>query len=383
MWIGDTRLATKTVKPEPSYENHQFFFHADHLGSSAYVTDERANLTEHLEYFAFGENWVNEKPAQPTPVPYQFGGKELDEETGLYYHGARYYNPKTAQWQSPDPALDSYLDGAPNNGVFQPFNLASYTFGNNNPIRMTDPTGASTWNRVMGGLKVVGGVLEMAAGAAGGAATSWTGVGAVAGGVVVVHGADVTATGLRQLWTGEQESSLTSQAMQAAGVSRENAELVDAGISMVGSMGTSAMAQAPRVAGATAPRVATATAPRVVTQAMPYSSKALGENLVRAGFSRPAQTAAHHIVAGGDSRAAAARAVLQRFGMSLDDAANGVFLPSNLKSVNPTGAAVHSKIHTDRYYAAVNALLGRAQNRQQVIQSLAHIRQRLLSGGFP
>lgn len=374
IWIGETRLATKTVKPDESYENHQFYFHADHLGSSSYVTDEHANLTEHLEYFAFGETWVNEHPAQPTPVPYQFGGKEIDEETGLYYHGARYYNPKTDQWQSPDPALDSYLDGAPNGGVYQPFNLASYTFANNNPVRLTDPTGASTWNRIMGGVKAVGGVLEMAAGAAGGAATSWTGVGAVAGAVVVVHGADVASSGLQQLWTGEQTSSLTSRGLQAAGMSRENAELVDAGVSIVGSMGTSAIANAPRAAGG----VVNATG-----AVLPYSSARLGANLVRAGFAQPAETAAHHIVAGGAARAAPARAVLQRFGIGIDEAANGVFLPANKLSANPTGAAVHAKIHTDRYYAAVNQLLGRATSRQQVIQSLAYIRQRLLSGGFP
>ncbi|MGX7826194.1 SpvB/TcaC N-terminal domain-containing protein [Actinokineospora sp. 24-640] len=376
IWIGDSRIATKTVKPVGTYENHHFFFHADHLGSSAYVTDEHARLTEHLQYFAFGETWVNEHPAQPTPVPYQFGGKELDEETGLYYHGARYYNPKTAQWQSPDPALEGYLDGRPNSGVFQPFNLSSYTFANNNPARLTDPTGASTWNRVMGGLKAVGGVVEMAAGAAGGAATSWTGVGAVAGAVVVVHGADVTASGLRQLWSGEQESSLTSQALQAAGVSRDNAELVDSGISVVGSLGTAGIAQAPRAVAATAPRVA-------APAAMSYSSRVLGANLVRAGTSRPAQTAAHHIVAGGSPKSAVARGVLQRFGLNLDDAVNGVFLPASRASANPAGAAVHSTLHTDRYYAAVNSLLSRAQNRQQVVQSLAYIRQRLLSGGFP
>jgi RHS repeat-associated protein len=374
IWVGETRIATKTVKPDESYENHQFYFHADHLGSSSFVTDEHANLTEHLEYFAFGETWVNEHPAQPTPVPYQFGGKEIDEETGLYYHGARYYNPKTDQWQSPDPALPEYLDGSPNGGVFQPFNLASYTYGNNNPVRLTDPTGASTWNRVMGAVKAVGGVLEMAAGATGGAATSWTGVGAVAGAVVVVHGADVASSGLRQLWTGEQTSSLTSQGLQAAGMSRENAELVDAGVSIVGSMGASAIANAPRAAGG----VANATG-----AVLPYSSRALGANLVRAGTSRPAQTAAHHIVAGGAADAAPARAVLQRFGIGIDEAANGVFLPSNLKSVNPTGAAVHSTVHTERYYRAVNQLLGRATSRQQVIQSLNYIRQRLLSGGFP
>ncbi|WP_157367925.1 SpvB/TcaC N-terminal domain-containing protein [Alloactinosynnema sp. L-07] len=371
VWVGDTRIATKTVKPDNTYENHHFFFHADHLGSSSYVTDEHANLTEHLEYFAFGENWVNEHPAQPTPVPYQFGGKELDEETGLYYHGARYYNPKTTQWQSPDPALDSYLDGEPNNGVLQPFNLSSYTFANNNPVRLTDPTGASTWNRVMGGLKAVGGVLEMAAGAAGGAATSWTGVGAVAGAVVVVHGADVTSAGLRQLWTGEETSSLTSQGLQAAGMSRRNAEIVDTTITVVGSLGTTALAQAPRVAA------------QATGAAVRHSSAALGANLVRAGTAQPAQTAAHHIVAGGAGAAAPARAVLQRFGVHIDEAVNGVFLPRNVNSLNPTGAAVHSKVHTDRYYAAVNQLLGRATNRQQVVQSLAYIRQRLLSGGFP
>lgn len=373
IWVGDTRLATKTVKPDESYENHQFYFHADHLGSSSYVTDESANLTEHLEYFAFGETWVNEHPAQPTPVPYQFGGKEIDEETGLYYHGARYYNPKTDQWQSPDPALDSYLDGSPNGGVFQPFNLASYTYGNNNPVRLTDPTGASTWNRVMGAVKAVGGVLEMAAGASGGAATSWTGVGAVAGAVVVVHGADVASSGLTQLWTGEQTSSLTSRGLQAAGMSRDNAELVDAGVSIVGSMGTSAMANAPRAAAAV----------NATGAVLPYSSARLGANLVRAGIAQPAETAAHHIVAGGAARSAPARAVLQRFGIGIDEAANGVFLPQNLKSLNPAGAAVHSTVHTDRYYAAVNQLLGRATSRQQVIQSLAYIRQRLLSGGFP
>jgi RHS repeat-associated protein len=375
IWIGETRLLTKTVKTDSTLENHQFFFHADHLGSSSYVTDEHANLTEHLEYFAFGETWVNEHPAQPTPVPYQFGGKEFDEETGLYYHGARYYNPKTDQWQSPDPALAGYLDGAPNDGVYQPFNLASYTFGNNNPVRLTDPTGASTWNRVMGGLKVVGGVLEMAAGAAGGAATSWTGVGAVAGAVVVVHGADVTSTGLRQLWTGEQESSLTSQGLQAAGVSRENAELIDSGISIAGSLGTSAIANAPRAA-----------APLVNT-AMSYSSRALGANLVRAGFTRPAETAAHHIVAGGVPAAAPARAVLARFGVHLDEAANGVFLPRFSTSANPTGAMVHSELHSNQYaaqyYARVNQLLGQARTRDKVVETLGYIRDQLLAGRLP
>ena len=141
VFIGENRIATKTVKPDSTFENHVFYFHADHLGSSSYVTDEHANLTEHLEYFAFGETWVNEHPAQPTPVPYQYGAKEFDEETGFYYYGARYYNPRTNLWQSPDPALPDYLDGKPNGGVFSPANLALYSYVANNPVKFKDPNG--------------------------------------------------------------------------------------------------------------------------------------------------------------------------------------------------------------------------------------------------
>lgn len=149
VFIGDTRLVTKTVKPDSTYENHHFYFHGDHLGSSGFVSDEHGRLTEHLEYFAFGETWVNEHPAQPTAMPYQYGGKELDDETGLYYYGARYYNPRTQLWASTDPILDTYLDGDTNGGVYNPVNLATYTYAYNNPVRLTDPNGeAVSWGDI-------------------------------------------------------------------------------------------------------------------------------------------------------------------------------------------------------------------------------------------
>src|SRR2546429_4484705 len=98
---------------------------------------------------------------------------------------------------------------------------------------MTDPDGGRPGNRIVGGLKLVGGTLESVAGAAGGAATSWTGVGAVAGAVVFVHGADVASTGLRQIWTGEEESPLTSRSMQRMGVPKPYAEAADTTLSVV------------------------------------------------------------------------------------------------------------------------------------------------------
>jgi RHS repeat-associated protein len=87
-------------------------------------------------------------------VPYLFTAKELDEETGLYYFGARYYDPRTSVWQSGDPILGKYLPSAGRSdpsklpgmgGVFAPTNLALYSYSHLNPVRYIDPDGLATW----------------------------------------------------------------------------------------------------------------------------------------------------------------------------------------------------------------------------------------------
>jgi hypothetical protein len=113
------------------------------------------------------------------------------------------------------------------------------------------------------------------------------------------------------------------------------------------------------------------------------SSVRLGNNLVQSGVTRPAESAAHHIVAGGAARADASRKILQSFDIDIDDAANGVFLPRNLLSANPNGAAVHSKIHTHDYYDTVEGLLRGATNRDEALGVLDFVRTSLLAGGFP
>ena len=113
------------------------------------------------------------------------------------------------------------------------------------------------------------------------------------------------------------------------------------------------------------------------------SSRVLGETMGSAGLARPAESAAHHLVAGGAGGAADARAVLTRFGIDINAAENGVFLPRNLASANPIGAAVHSTIHTDAYYAGANRLLGQATTRAEALDALDYVRQQLQSGGFP
>ena len=76
-----------------------FYYHPDHLGSSSYITDANGEVTQHIEYFAFGETFLEEH-SNTDATPYLFNGKELDEETGLYYYGERYYDAKKNVCQS-------------------------------------------------------------------------------------------------------------------------------------------------------------------------------------------------------------------------------------------------------------------------------------------
>jgi RHS repeat-associated protein len=116
-----------------SYEQNQYFFHPDHLGSASYITDRKGELREHLEYMPFGETFVEEHTSIGGQ-DYRFTGKELDAETGLYYFGARYYDPITSVWQSVDPMAEKYAGWSPYNYVML------------NPVKLVDPDGKESNN---------------------------------------------------------------------------------------------------------------------------------------------------------------------------------------------------------------------------------------------
>jgi RHS repeat-associated protein len=136
------KLAGFTVKPAT------YYYHPDHLGSTSWVTDQNGKVHEHAEYFPYGEVWRDPRSdSESSPVQGQqflFTGKELDEETGLYYFGARYYDPVRARWASADPALEGYLDGLHGfGGVHNARNLGLYGYAHHNPVRLVDPDGES------------------------------------------------------------------------------------------------------------------------------------------------------------------------------------------------------------------------------------------------
>ena len=115
-------------EPNTEYENLQFFFHSDHLGSTSYMTDLSGEVSQHVEYFPYGGLMVEERSSS-TENPYLFNGKELDMETGLYYYWARYYEPNSSVWLGVDELAEKYPG------------ISGYTYVAGNPIMYIDPDG--------------------------------------------------------------------------------------------------------------------------------------------------------------------------------------------------------------------------------------------------
>ena len=114
--------------PNDTTREETFFYHSDHLGSTSYITDDKANITQYDAYLPYGELLVDEHSSSED-LPYKFNGKQFDDETGLYYYGARYMNPMASLWYGVDPLAEKYNS------------IGGYVYCIGNPIRLVDPDG--------------------------------------------------------------------------------------------------------------------------------------------------------------------------------------------------------------------------------------------------
>ena len=114
--------------PNDTTKEETFFYHSDHLGSTSYITDDHANITQYDAYLPYGELLVDEHSSSEE-LPYKFNGKQFDEETGLYYYGARYLNPVTSLWYGVDPLVEKYAS------------MGGYVYTLDNPVKLVDTDG--------------------------------------------------------------------------------------------------------------------------------------------------------------------------------------------------------------------------------------------------
>jgi RHS repeat-associated protein len=285
---------------------------SNHLGSASIELDDQAQVISYEEYTPYGSTSYQATRSQmETPKRYRYTGKERDEETGLNYHGTRYYVPWLGRWSSADPA--GMVDGtnlyrySRDNPVrlidiagMQPIvpedrdtQFRRGTFGSSMP-RPGDPSGAlpgdpadalpidfgggsrgalfveptvpeppkeesrSTWKtRILGGLSVVSGFAQGAIGSA----LLFVPGGQLAGALLIAHGVDTAAAGALQAISAENTRTLTSRGFGLIpGVSPEAADTYDAVLGLIGSAAGSWRLPAARLLAPSAPRTAASSA---------------------------------------------------------------------------------------------------------------------------
>jgi RHS repeat-associated protein len=103
---------------------------ANHLGSATLELDQRAQIISYEEYYPYGSTSYQavDRGIRAAAKRYRYIAMERDEESGLSYHGARYYAPWIGRWISCDPI-----------GIQGGINL--YAYASSNPLGSLDKTG--------------------------------------------------------------------------------------------------------------------------------------------------------------------------------------------------------------------------------------------------
>ena len=138
---GNQSMRVVTFKAVPGTER-TYYYHLDHLGSTTLITNKSGEVVQRVEYLPTGETFIEQQNTSWVS-PHKFNGrsalrdafrakrgkKELDEETGLYYYGARYYDPRLSMWFGTDPMQGKYPG------------VSTYAYCMGNPVMFIDPYG--------------------------------------------------------------------------------------------------------------------------------------------------------------------------------------------------------------------------------------------------
>ncbi len=122
-----------------------YFYHTDPAGTPIAMSDASGNVVWRADYRPFGEIQSESGTAENNKL---FVGKEKDDETGLYYFGARYMDDRIGRFISPDPVgpVDPRTGKINEKLLLNPQRLNTYAYALNNPYRYIDPDGNTVWD---------------------------------------------------------------------------------------------------------------------------------------------------------------------------------------------------------------------------------------------
>ena len=127
--------------PLTAFTNDVYFYHTDNFGTPMVMTDAAGEVVWQSDELPFGEEYETiESPIQNNR---RYLGKELDEESGLIYMGARFLDPATGRFNQPDPVglVDPATGKVNQEMLLNPQRQNRYVYGLNNPYKYVDPDG--------------------------------------------------------------------------------------------------------------------------------------------------------------------------------------------------------------------------------------------------
>ncbi|HYX37138.1 MAG TPA: M35 family metallo-endopeptidase [Oligoflexus sp.] len=153
VFIGNRRLARIDHAADALTAGQWYYYLLDHLGSTDFTMHENGSPVEQMIYRAYGSEpelnklsqgpqWEQHRAQNQSILPKErthnrFTSHYLDDDTGLYYFGARYYDPMAGRFVSADPM---FMD-QPEKCVKSPIECNLYSYAANNPMKYIDPTG--------------------------------------------------------------------------------------------------------------------------------------------------------------------------------------------------------------------------------------------------
>jgi RHS repeat-associated protein len=151
--IDDVVTAGGTANPRPdgvtvSQQTLYRYQYSNHLGSASLELDHDAHIISYEEYHPYGTSAyrIMHIGMEVPPKRYRYTGMERDEESGLNYHGARYYAHWLSRWMSCDPV-----------GIDDTLHI--YAAFHNNPVAWVDKNGKQSTNGVHYDISKLSGTL--------------------------------------------------------------------------------------------------------------------------------------------------------------------------------------------------------------------------------